>query len=186
MVAARGMADTPGGADVAESDATPRPTKEELPAKLRARIRIDAESGCWFWTGRINKDGYGRINWPPKRSSQTSEWRAHRLAWTLLVGPIPGGMTLDHLCYVTHCVNPVHLEIVTLSENARNNRSLGSPNVDGFCRNRRHPWVPANIYTLPGGDRCCRRCQEEKQRRQVATGKRRKARPGSGQGSIFG
>ena len=65
---------------------------------------------CWLWTG-ATMEGYGQFSYAGQ--SQL----AHRLAYTELVGPIPGGMTLDHLCRTRACVNPLHLEPVTNREN---------------------------------------------------------------------
>jgi hypothetical protein len=71
---------------------------------------------CWHWTGaRIGK-GYG--NWP-SGSKLVGTSRAHRIAYIWLVGPIPDGMELDHLCFTHDCVNPAHLEPVTREENIR-------------------------------------------------------------------
>ena len=68
---------------------------------------IPGEHGCLIWDGCTDPDGYGRIVvcGQPKR--------AHRVAYELMYGPIPAGLTLDHLCRVTRCVNPLHLEAVT-------------------------------------------------------------------------
>lgn len=74
-----------------------------------ARIERDAASGCWLWVGSRATNGYGR--W--------SNLLAHRLVYELLVEPIPVGLVLDHLCRVRPCVNPAHLEVVTLAENVR-------------------------------------------------------------------
>lgn len=79
----------------------------------RTRHRIDAETGCWIWTGAQLK-GYGRLS---TRSNPSG--LAHRIVYSALVGPIPDGLTLDHLCQNTLCVNPAHLEPVTASENLR-------------------------------------------------------------------
>lgn len=69
---------------------------------------------CTPWEGRITPEGYGRIT-----LENGSQIYAHRQAWEEANGPIPGGMTLDHLCLVTACVNVEHLELVTRSENIR-------------------------------------------------------------------
>lgn len=70
-------------------------------------------SDCWVWTGAKSRGGYGqfRIN---KEVVAT-----HRLAYELLIGPIPDGLQLDHLCRNPSCVNPGHLEPVTMAENIR-------------------------------------------------------------------
>lgn len=79
---------------------------------LMRRIHKD-ETGCWLWTGPLDRQGYGRL----KRFNGNT--LAHRAVYTLLVGPITYGLTLDHLCRVRHCVNPDHLEPVTHAENCR-------------------------------------------------------------------
>lgn len=89
------------------------------------RAEIQA-NGCWLWTGSIVL-GYGRV-----RSGGETQG-AHRAAYELVVGPIPADMTIDHLCHTNdpscpggdvlclhrRCVNPTHMEVVTLAENSR-------------------------------------------------------------------
>jgi hypothetical protein len=75
---------------------------------------VDAEGDCWLWTGVKNKAGYGEHYYPYRRKAM-----AHRYIYELLVGPIPAGLPLDHLCRVPACVNPDHLEPVTVGENTR-------------------------------------------------------------------
>jgi len=151
----------------------------DLPSRLAALVRVDETSGCWPWTGFIRADGYGHRYWPPGRHSP--QWLAHRLVYTLLVGPIPAGLVLDHTCRNRACVNPAHLEPVTFGENARRGEHHGLPNVNGFCRKGRHPWIPVNIRVLPSGVRNCKLCEKEKPSRQKAARASRKARPGPGQ-----
>lgn len=69
--------------------------------------RIDAEGDCWEWMGARNGTGYGNIE----------SRGAHRVIYEALVGPIPKGLDLDHLCRNPPCVNPDHLEPVTRSTN---------------------------------------------------------------------
>lgn len=66
---------------------------------------------CWVWCARTNRNGYGRLRVGGR------ELMAHRLAYEALVGPIPEGLVLDHLCRVRLCINPAHLEPVTVREN---------------------------------------------------------------------
>lgn len=78
-------------------------------------VEVDAGylSPCWLWTGKQHKKGYGLIQVRGKRQ------RAHRYVYEQLVGPIPEGLEIDHLCRNKPCVNPDHLEPVTLRENLR-------------------------------------------------------------------
>lgn len=76
-----------------------------------ARIERQAD-GCWWWVGAMHSEGYGSYG-------RTPHMLAHRLVYELLVEPIPEAYVLDHLCRVRRCVNPSHLEIVTLAENVR-------------------------------------------------------------------
>jgi hypothetical protein len=82
-----------------------------LPVSLARRIRVRAATGCWEWQGKQNQHGYGRVLW------DGGVQQAHRIVWVILRGPIPAGLVLDHLCRVTRCVNPLHLDPVTPREN---------------------------------------------------------------------
>ena len=75
----------------------------------------EAITGCWLWWGANDgKAGYGRCGpgYGPTR-------QAHRLSYIHFKGPIPDGLELDHLCGNPPCVNPDHLEPVTLRENVQ-------------------------------------------------------------------
>lgn len=82
---------------------------------LAQQSRLDV-SGCWVWTGNLNDSGYGRINVAGR------PMRAHRVSYRLFVGLIPDGLTLDHTCRRRACINPQHLEPVTMQENLRRGR----------------------------------------------------------------
>lgn len=73
-------------------------------------FEIAADTGCWVWRGRTNRDGYGKIG---------RQTLAHRAYYEALVGPIPDGLTIDHLCRNRACVNPDHMEPVPAVENVR-------------------------------------------------------------------
>lgn len=110
-----------------------------LASRYVARIEWSPE-GCWLWLGTITPNGYGQIR--VSRSNRS----AHRVLYEFLVGPIPEGLDLDHLCRVRRCVNPAHLEPVTRSENirrsplmypAKTHCNYGHP-LDGWDRTRHH------------------------------------------------
>ena len=62
---------------------------------------------CWAWTGGVDGKGYGQFRVGHKKK------RAHRLSYELMIGIIPAGLDLDHVCRNIKCVNPYHLEPVT-------------------------------------------------------------------------
>lgn len=78
---------------------------------------VEKTESCWEWMGHRDPAGYARFQ------MGQSNGKAYRVGYELLVGPIPEGLTLDHVyargCRHTHCVNPAHLEPVTASENTR-------------------------------------------------------------------
>jgi hypothetical protein len=88
------------------------PARRSTLERLCSRVEQRDGSSCWFWTGSTNNKGYGRLG-GNKGGSQL----AHRAAYELIIGPIPAGLTIDHLCGVKICVNPAHLEPVTAREN---------------------------------------------------------------------
>jgi HNH endonuclease len=77
---------------------------------------------CWIWAGfKGTGAGYARVMIGAKHQL------AHRAMYEQEVGPIPEGLTLDHLCNVHACVNPAHLEPVTLQENIRRRDTRDHP-----------------------------------------------------------
>jgi hypothetical protein len=87
----------------------PRPVFE----RVMARVRVD-ESGCWIFTGALSTSGYGRVGRGARAEGLA---QTHRVTYEHLVGPIPEGLDIDHLCRVRACCNPAHLEPVTRREN---------------------------------------------------------------------
>jgi hypothetical protein len=93
----------------------PKPEAE----RFWPQVDFDGPGGCWLWTGQANKGGYGAFSVGSRYDGNRRGVRAHRWAYEALVGPIPEGLQLDHLCRNPPCVNPAHLEPVTHAENMR-------------------------------------------------------------------
>jgi len=79
--------------------------------RLLAKVETSQWSACWLWRGGTDRLGYGSVYADGRTRS------AHRVAYELAFGSIPAGLVLDHLCRVPRCVNPLHLEPVTVREN---------------------------------------------------------------------
>lgn len=140
-------------------------TDQPIPAwvyehRLLDRVEVD-ETGCWLWQGPLNPAGYGGT----VRAWQKG-WLPHRLAYTVMVGPISANMQIDHLCRVRHCINPDHLDQVTQGENLRRQGAAVT-----HCP-RGHEYTASNTYRTRINGRVCRKCQPILLRRSVA---RRKA-----------
>ena len=119
---------------------------------------IDASGDCWEWTGYVNPDGYGRVG------IRGRYLLAHRVIWEALVGPIPDGLEIDHLCRNLPCVNPDHLEVVTHAENLRRGIS-GLLNRNKTHCSVGHPYFGENLYKSPDGARRCRTCRRASNQR---------------------
>lgn len=98
------------------SCAPPR-KRRPLEERLWAKVDKDGPNGCWLWMGGRTPLGYGHVSVETPEGWRTR--RVHRVTYELLVGPIPEGLTLDHLCRTPACCNPDHLEPVTVAENLR-------------------------------------------------------------------
>lgn len=122
------------------------------PDHFWARTRRTA-TGCWEWAGR-RRSGYGRVY----HNGRTVQ--AHRLAYTLANGPIPSGLTIDHLCRNRACVNPAHLEAVTMRVNILRGMSPPAKNARKTRCVRGHLLAGSNLveYALPR--RRCRACMQ--------------------------
>lgn len=137
------------------------PRERILLGRFLASVELEP-GGCWLWKGETTKGGYGRFWHGGDRSM------AHRWLYERLVGAIPDGLVLDHLCRTRRCVNPGHLEPVTNAENVRR----------GVIANRTH-CPSGHEYTESNtrryrGRRYCRACNNNGGDGRSTTGSRAK------------
>lgn len=136
-------------------------------ARFWSKIDRTSDAGCWLWQASVRPDGYGQL-W--HRDAQRPIV-AHRWAYLALVGPIPEGLELDHLCRNRTCVNPAHLEPVTTRENLRRGVGFGGTNARKTHCYRGHPLDGENVVMTWAGDhwtRTCIECRRQRQREYFA------------------
>lgn len=151
--------------------------------RFLAKVGEPTESGCHPWLGYI-RHGYGHFT----VDAQHGGLAAYRVAYELFVGPIPKGMTVDHACHSAdmscpggpsclhrRCVNPAHLELVTLAENKARGRSPAAINARKDRCFRGHLFNEENTHYPPSGGRSCRACNRLEKREFAAA--KRAARP---------
>lgn len=123
--------------------------------RFMAKVSPEPNSGCWLWMGACAGE-YGYIGLGGGRHQGIRT--AHRVAYELFKGPVPDGLHIDHLCRVTCCVNPDHMEAVTQQENNRRQmeayRQKGRPT---HCR-KGHEYATQNPVFRKDGSRACRLC----------------------------
>jgi hypothetical protein len=144
----------------------PPPSHPLLHRQVSARFwpKVDRRSPaeCWEWTAA--RFVRGDRNYGPQYGAFSVGGRmrqAHRVAYELTVGPIPAGMTLDHLCRNKGCVNPHHLEPVTNRENILRGDGETARNARKTHCKRGHEFTTENTYIVPSsGGRVCRTCRD--------------------------
>lgn len=130
----------------------------DLPEVIAAQVVTNPATGEWIWTGRTDRDGYGRIG---------SEG-VHRVVYRLLVGEIPPGHVIDHVrargCTSRACVSPWCLETVPPVVNTMRGDSPMALNARKAECDHGHEYDLLNTYWRPNGHRDCRKCTARRQR----------------------
>lgn len=125
--------------------------------KFAKRFTI-APNGCWV-SNTVYGHGYGLF-------SHKKTFRAHRFIYEVIVGLIPEGLVIDHLCRNRGCVNPKHLEAVTQQVNTLRGKSFAAEYAKRTHCNNGHPLEGDNLYiTKNRYGRACRTCFREYRRR---------------------
>lgn len=120
----------------------------------------DADT-CWMWTGYVDGEGYGYFVVDGRRA------RVHRYSYELMVGPIPGGLVLDHLCRNRKCVNPKHLEPVTNAENVLRGESASAASARATECINGHELSGENLRLDDDGHRRCKTCERDQGRERL-------------------
>ena len=147
--------------------------------RILSRITI-TEKGCWEWNGAKASEGYGHIRVGSRRDGSSRLVGTHILVYKALIGEVPEGKELDHLCRNHPCCNPDHLEPVTRRENALRG-DVGIYMIQKGASQthclRGHLFDEANTYVDKHGKRSCKTCRrvafrEWKRRRKADEARR--------------
>lgn len=140
------------------------PAKKPVDQRVLDRV-VQTPGECWIWPGSTTgKSGYGTVSY--RDGGKQKILLTHRVAYEALVGPIPDGLELDHLCRVRLCCNPEHLEPVTRLENSHR----GSKYRPSHCANG-HLFTEENTVIRKTGHIYCRICDNKRQRERRQRGK---------------
>lgn len=149
----------------------PPPTDEELANRIFPKVIEDPGTNCWEWQGaRHARYGHGMFGYNALGRNTTRY--VHDWMWEFLVGPVPEGLVLDHLCRNTRCCNPVHLEPVTSEENILRGDGPTAVNARKTHCIHGHEFTPENTRMQrqapsSGGTwmRVCKTCARDKARK---------------------
>jgi hypothetical protein len=139
----------------------------KLPQRIQDKVEIEPNSGCWIWTGRVQKGrGYPVFDFYNPLNQKNRPVRVNRLLYEMYVAGIDDGLELDHLCRTPLCVNPKHLEAVSHAENMRRHQATVSPKTHCI---RGHEYAVVGFYLVNGShgvERRCKECQRIKNARR--------------------
>lgn len=121
--------------------------------RLLARTEF-VPGACWNWNGLISEKGYGLID------VAGSSVRVHRLAFAIQNGYWPD--CIDHTCKNKRCVNPSHLEAVTVRLNTLRGTSPAAVNSAKTHCPLGHPLSGENLVINSRLDRVCRACTQSR------------------------
>lgn len=130
--------------------------------RFSAKVAVNQETGCWEWSAGHNQYGYGQFYISRAEARDNAVIRrmmAHRYAFQMIIGAIPTGLDLDHLCRNRGCCNPLHLEPVTRQENLLRGETIPAAHAAKTHCPKGHEYNEANTYSFHGERRCaaCRR-----------------------------
>lgn len=117
-------------------------TKPVVPPheRILARIETPSPDACWLWPGAYYEKPsgrYGMIRTGSRQDGTRTVRQTHVVMWEYVHGPVPEGLQLDHLCRVTLCCNPHHLEPVTGAVNCqRKPYEVRRRSIDAMTRAR--------------------------------------------------
>ena len=129
-------------------------------ARFESLYVPEPNTGCWLWIGHVDSDGYGQLPFGSERTNPITR-KAHRFAYEAFSGEIPKGLTIDHLCRVRCCVNPLHLEAVLPGENTIRGNGFSGINFRKTHCPKGHSLSDA-IVRANGRQRMCRECNRER------------------------
>jgi len=99
---------------------------------FESKFTEEPNTGCWLWTGALNKGGYGSVRYNKKTTG------AHRASYQIYTGNIPNNLHVLHRCDNPCCVNPEHLFLGTNEDNVLDCKSKGRLNRIGPKGTRQH------------------------------------------------